>query len=300
MKLSNESYGRIVENIQEGLYLVDRDRRVIYWNKAAERISGFSAEEVVGKSCADNILIHVDNEGNSLCLGYCPLVGTIADGISRDAEVFLHHKNGHRVPVAVRTGILVDDDGLTIGGVELFTDISSRLAVEMRLKELESLAFLDGLTQLANRTYVEREIFSRLAERERMGLSFGFLFMDIDHFKKFNDTYGHDVGDKVLQLVANTFVSNSRPFDLYGRWGGEEFVGVIPNIDRHNLGLLGNRIRVLIENSFLACEDARLNVTISIGATVAEDGDSIESLVKRGDAFLYKSKKAGRNCLTLG
>ena len=228
------------------------------------------------------------------------MAAAIADGITRDAEVFLHHKSGHRVPVAVRTGVLVDDDGSAIGGVELFSDISSRVAIEMRMKELESLAFLDGLTHLANRTYVERELFSRLAEKERTGLSFGVLFMDIDRFKRFNDTYGHDVGDKVLQLVANTFVATSRPFDLYGRWGGEEFVGVVPNIDGHNLEMLGNRIRVLVENSYLACEDARLNVTISLGATVARDGDSVESVVKRADALLYKSKKAGRNCLTLG
>ncbi|MBU1139415.1 MAG: diguanylate cyclase, partial [Proteobacteria bacterium] len=247
MRLEEASYARIIENLHDGLYIVDTDRIVRYWNKAAEQISGFPASEVIGKSCSDNILTHVDGEGNSLCTGICPLAATMSDGRSREAEVYMHHKDGHRIPVSVRVSTLTDENEKVIGGIELFMDISSQAANELRVKELEKLALLDNLTQLANRNYIDREIQIKFEERRRFNMPFGVLFMDIDHFKKFNDNYGHDLGDDVLRFVASTFVANARPFDLYGRWGGEEFIGIIPNITEGDLDNLGNRMRNLIK-----------------------------------------------------
>ncbi len=300
MILEKDSFERIIENLHDGLYFVDRDRVITYWNKAAEQISGFTANEVVGKSCSDNILTHIDGEGNSLCTGMCPLAETIADGKPREAEIYMHHKDGHRIPVSVRISTLTDRDGNIIGGVELFTDVSNKAANELRVKELEKLALLDNLTLLANRNYIEREIQSRFEEKSRFNVPFGILFIDIDRFKKFNDIYGHYVGDDVLKFVANTFVANARPFDFYGRWGGEEFIGIIRNINGQDLELLGNRLRSLVENSYIIHENEKLYVTISIGATLVNENDTIDSLIKRADTFLYKSKAAGRNCLTIG
>ncbi len=299
MKLDNNSYKKVVENLYDGLYIVDKDRVITYWNKAAERISGYSSEEVLGKSCADNILTHIDCGGNCLCTRRCPLAATMADEIPREAEVYLHHKDGQRVPVSVRVNPLEDENGKVIGGIELFTDLSNKEANELRVKELEALALLDSLTQLANRTYINQEICQRLDELKRSDGSCGILFMDIDHFKKINDTHGHPTGDRVLKYLAETFISNARPFDLYGRWGGEEFSGIIRNITPKGLELLGDRLRMLIEESYIIHEEQKLHVTISIGATLAQKNDSIESLIKRADTLLYKSKNSGRNRLTI-
>lgn len=300
MSYEIDSYERIVENLHDGLYFVDRDRVITYWNKAAEQISGFTANEVVGKSCSDNILTHVDSDGNNLCAGMCPLAVTITDGKPSEAELYMHHKDGHRIPVSVRVSTVTDRDGNIVGGIELFTDISNRAANDLRVKELEKLALLDNLTQLANRNYIEREIQSRFEEKKRFNMPFGILFIDIDHFKKYNDIYGHDVGDDVLNFVANTFIANTRPFDLYGRWGGEEFIGIIRNINSKDLESLANRLRSLTENSYIIHENEKLYVTISIGATLAKENDTINTLIKRADTLMYKSKAAGRNCLTIG
>ncbi len=300
MRLEKESYARIIENLHDGLYFVDKNRVILYWNKAAEQISGFLASEVVGKSCSDNIITHVDSEGNSLCNGMCPLAASISDGVSREAEVYMHHKDGHRIPVSVRVSTLTDEDGNVIGGIELFADISNQRTNELRVKELEKLALLDNLTQLANRNYIDREIKIKFEERKRFNLPFGVLFIDIDHFKKFNDQYGHVLGDDVLKFVANTFVANARPFDLYGRWGGEEFIGIIPNITDGDLENLGNRMRNLVKKSYIIHNNKKLQVTVSVGATIAMENDTLESLMKRVDKLLYQSKAAGRDCLTMG
>jgi diguanylate cyclase (GGDEF)-like protein/PAS domain S-box-containing protein len=299
MILDRVSYGRLVDNLNDGLYIVDSHRIIQYWNKAAQRISGYTADEVIGRSCSDNILTQVDGDGKSLCRELCPLAMTISDGEAREAEVYLHHKDGHRVPVAVRTSTLTDENDNVIGGVELFTDISILKSIELRIKELEKMALLDNLTKLANRNYIEKELCVRFEEKKRFGVPFGILFMDIDHFKIINDTYGHDDGDRVLKLVADTLVRNSRPFDVIGRWGGEEFIGIIRNISRRQLEALGNRLRMLVEASYIQTESDRLNVSISIGATLVYENDSMDTLIKRADTLLYESKRAGRNRLTI-
>jgi diguanylate cyclase (GGDEF)-like protein len=187
-----------------------------------------------------------------------------------------------------------------IGGIELFTDLSSIQVNQQRIAELEQLALLDPLTRLANRAYLEREIDNRLNEFDRLAVPFGLLFLDIDHFKRFNDTYGHAVGDEVLKSVAQTFVANSRPFDLFGRWGGEEFIGIIRNITSKDLLYQAERMRLLVERNYLVQNGKKLQVTVSIGATVIQPGDTRETLVQRADELLYESKNNGRNRVTLG
>lgn len=291
---------QVIENIYDGLYIVDKNRKIIYWNNSAKKITGFNKKDVMGKGCFDNILNHVDAEGVNLCKGDCPLAKTISDGKAREAEVYLHHKDGHRIPVLVRTTPLIAKNGEIIGGIELFSDLRNKEAYELRIKELEQLVFLDELTKLANRAYINREIELRFEEKKRHNVPFGILFMDIDHFKNINDTYGHEVGDMILKLIANTLISNSRPFDLYGRWGGEEFIGIIRNVDKISLTNIANRILNLIRTSYIEHKGKKLSVTISIGATLARDDDTIHILIDRADSLMYKSKKSGRNCLTFG
>ncbi len=299
MKLDDSSYRRIVDNLYEGLYFVDTNRVITYWNKAAERISGYTAEEVVGQACHDNILTHIDHQGNQLCFGRCPVAATIKDCEHREAEVFLHHKDGHRVPVSVRVSPLLDESGTVIGAIELFSDISNKSTNQLRMRELEELAFIDSLTQLANRAYVETEIETRFEEYRRYNVPFGILFFDIDRFKRFNDTWGHDMGDRVLRIVADTLTANSRPFDTFGRWGGEEFLGIVRNVDDEGLTALGERNRMAVEAAYLVHAGERLNVTVSIGASLVRPGDTPDTLVKRADQALYRSKRDGRNRFTL-
>ena len=300
MELTSDAFERILTNLNDGLYFVDHRRVITYWNEGAERITGFSREEVLGKSCADNILNHVDSEGRRLCLGMCPLAKTIQDKEERVNEIFLHHKDGHRIPVLVRTSVLTDEKGEVLGGIELFTDISSYAVNQQRVEELERMAMLDPLTQLANRGYLERELKIRLEEYQRYGVPFGLLFLDIDNFKTFYDTYGHSFGDEVLVAVSRTITANIRPFDQFGRWGGEEFLGIVRNVQLQELASLGERLRALIQASYLLHEEGELQVTVSIGAAAVREGDTLESLLDRADKLMYHSKSAGRNQLSAG
>jgi diguanylate cyclase (GGDEF)-like protein len=117
--------------------------------------------------------------------------------------------------------------------------------------------------------------------------------MDIDDFKLVNDQHGHDAGDHVLRMVAKTLDANSRLFDTIGRWGGEEFVAIIHNIQIEALHDIAERFRMLVEKSALNS----VHVTISIGGTLASPGDGPESVVRRADFNLYKAKSSGKNCV---
>lgn len=293
-------YKSLIENIFDGLYLVDKDRAIIYWNHVAEKITGYRADEVIGRRCRDNILVHVDENGKNLCRTKCPLAATITDGTSCDAEIYLHHKDGHRVPVWVRVAPLHDTAGNIVGGAELFTDLSSGNAMTNKVQELEKLSFLDSLTQLPNRRYLEMELDNRISEKQRYGNDFGIVFMDIDWFKRINDTYGHNMGDRVLKTVARTFQNTARPSDLMGRWGGEEFIGIFKRIDGEGLRSTAERIRSLVEKSHIHTSGLTLKMTVSIGATLAETTDTADSVIKRADDLLYRSKQNGRNRCTIG
>jgi len=242
----------------------------------------------------------VDEDGQSLCLGRCPLQATIQDGAFRDAEVYLQHKDGHRVPVWIRAAPLHDTAGNIIGGAELFTDLSANNAITTKVNELEKLSLLDSTTQMANRRYLEIELHNRISEKNRYGATFGIVFMDIDFFKRVNDNYGHDVGDRVLKAVARTFMNTARPSDLMGRWGGEEFVGILKRVDDDGLRSAAERVRSLVEQSHIRENGLTLKVTVSIGGTLADPTDNADSIIKRADTLLYRSKENGRNRCTIG
>jgi len=295
MPLTKADYRTLLDAVNDGIYLVDTERRIKFWNKAAEGITGFNEKEVLGRHCADNILRHIDREGKSLCETDCPLAKTLRDGRVREADIYLHHKQGHRVPVHVRIAPVRDENGSIVAAVEVFGDRSRRLAMLERLAELEQTALLDPLTEVGNRRLLEGYMTSCLDELERYGWAFGVLFVDIDHFKRVNDKYGHETGDEVLKVVARVLRANLRSFDLVGRWGGEEFLVVCVNVDDELLGGTAERLRGLVEQSSCRVGTQDIRVTVSIGAALAVPHDTPHDIVNRADRLMYRSKRRGRN-----
>jgi diguanylate cyclase (GGDEF)-like protein len=244
--------------------------------------------------------MHVDERGSGMCEKVCPVLQAMEQDAPQEVEAFLHHRDGHRVPVRIRAIPVHDRNGSVIGAVEFFTDISSRLVLQHKIQELEKLALVDALTGLANRRYVEMSLTSKLEQMRRFGWGFGVMFIDIDDFKDINDRYGHDTGDQVLKMVAMNILHHSRAFDTPGRWGGEEFIILSDNVSDGELRNIAERYRILIESSGIPAEAGRLGITVSSGATLAGDQDTAESLVKRADRLMYDSKRAGKNRVTVG
>jgi len=151
--LTDRSYRRLLDSLYEGVYLVDRDRTIVYWNDAAEQMTGYKRSEVVGKHCWDGLLMHVDNRGTSLCTDRCLLHEAMELKKSMEGKVFFHHRDGHEVPVTVRTTPILGDRGSVLGAAQIFSDNSSTEDLGRKIRELERMALLDPLTRLGNRRY---------------------------------------------------------------------------------------------------------------------------------------------------
>ncbi|HXK59040.1 MAG TPA: sensor domain-containing diguanylate cyclase [Acidobacteriota bacterium] len=289
----NNFYKTLLDNLHDGVYFTDRQRRILYWNKGAERITGFSAAEVIGHRCSDNILSHVDEHGHLLYFSNCPLNCSMLKQQPVETEIFLHHKNGHRVPVIIRVTPIRDRDGTIVGAVETFSENSSKLAVLERLEELQRIAFIDPLTGVGTRRFGEDMLRSRFEECRRYGWTFGLLFVDIDNLKQINDEFGHEVGDQALVMVARTLVANIRPFDFVARWGGDEFMVIAINLTSESAQALAEKLQSLVAASNLP-PPAGVRLSISIGVTTPRPSDTLGSLLKRADQLLYGSKQNGR------
>ena len=298
MDLNAEYYRKVLDNLYDGIYFIDQDKRILYWNKGAEKLTGYKQSEVIGKLCGE-LLMHVNDKGVKLCDGLCPISQTITEGCLSEFDVYFHHKEGHLVPASMRIAPINDLNNQIVVAVEIFNEKSPKFTLRQKVEELKKLALVDTLTELGNRTYVEMNIKGRMEELDRYERSFGVLFIDIDHFKNINDKYGHDIGDKVLKMVSATLSNTLRPFDIIGRWGGEEFVAVIVNVNEEQLYAVSNRLRMLVEQSSISVNSDIVRVTVSIGGTLAQKDDNLNRMIKRADRLMYKSKVSGRNCISV-
>jgi diguanylate cyclase (GGDEF)-like protein/PAS domain S-box-containing protein len=285
----------IVDNMADGVYYVDTERTLTYWNRGAERISGYSAGQIVGRHCHDNILAHVDEQGRSLCKSLCPLAATMLDGEPREVSVWLRHAEGYRKPVRLRTTPVRDATGRIVGGVEVFSDATAVVQAVEDADRAKRDALTDELTGLPNRRMFDAALGGRLENLGRYGWQFGLLIVDIDHFKKVNDLHGHAAGDAVLACVGSTLQGAVRAGDVVARWGGDEFAVLVEASDDAGLRETAARIRVLVAQSETRRDGLSVTVRVSVGGTLAAAVDAPDGLFARADAALYTAKHSGRN-----
>ncbi len=297
---SSPLHQAIVDNLSDGVYYVDRERKISYWNHGAERLTGFRADQVIGRHCFDNLLVHVDAEGRSLCTTACPLMHTIADGRERQHLVWLRHADGHRVPVETRTApIRSADTGRIVGGVEIFSDATGLIEARDAMDAARRDALTDPLTGLPNRRLLDAVLAARQDDLDRRRLPFGFLMIDIDNFKRFNDDYGHDVGDQALRVVGNTLRGALRSGDTIVRWGGEEFAVVAAQVDVEAIHRLADRLLRMVRAAHVAVGSGKVAIHVSIGGALARPGEPLEPLFARADQALLAAKAGGRDHFVL-
>lgn len=292
-------YKEILSAVSDGVYIVDMRRKILFWNKAAERITGYSAEEILGEHCAETGLHHIDMHGEPLCELGCPLIAATETGKVQRERVFVRHKEGYRVPIETQV-FPVYRDGVDVGAVEIFRPVSGRVYDDHLIEQLSDAATRDPLTGLPNRRYLRDYLQYKLYASRQFGKKFAVLFGDVDDFHQFNNTYGHDAGDRVLKNIARTFEENLRAGDSVARWGGEEFVGVFAIRAPEDVRALGQKICQLVRNTEIAHGTRLLHATMSIGATMMRPEETVESMIARADALMYESKKQGKNRATAG
>jgi diguanylate cyclase (GGDEF)-like protein/PAS domain S-box-containing protein len=287
-----EQLKRLFNHFHEAIYIVDTHRKILYYNPEAEKISGFTKEEMIGTHCWDNKLNHIDEKGKKLCLDGCPLQQSIRENIITDNFVYLQHKKGYRKLVHVRA-IPLEIDGKIIGAIEVFTDETTKSMLLEEEKLSSILTYIDPLTGLLNRMFMQVKLNKLLADKKLQ--EWGLCFIDLDNFKRTNDVYGHVIGDKLLEAVAHTILDNLHENDLAFRYGGDELIVMFHHVTKEELLKKASLLQTLIQATRLRdIEDDKLTET-SIGVTLLRHNVDLLKAIEVADQAMYIAKKSGKN-----
>ena len=294
--MDKKFYLNLFDQMSDGVYFVTVGRCITYWNGGAKRITRYGAQKVLGRSCAEGVLRHVDRAGRQLCQQGCPLLAVMEDGKHRQAHVCLHLKDGQRVPVTVRGQALRDPDEQIVGSVQVFSNREVNPHAGGRQNRKDD--WLDCVTALGTRRFGELHLQTLMQAVSDQATTLGVLYVDADHFTEVNDTFGHKTGDAALRMLSQSLVNGLRRGDIPVRWGGEEFLALLPGTDEPGLAATAERVRMLVENSWIQKGGTQVRVTVSVGATMAVPAESPDDLVDRADGLMYTSKRGGRNRVT--
>lgn len=278
-----EKFSKAVDQIDDSVLMTDRMGTITYVNQAFCDHTGFSREEAVGNNP------RMLKSGQYDIDFFKNLWKIILHGDVFRVTLVNKKKNGDLFYENLTITPLKDENGDITGFVSSGRDVSSEITIH---REMERIATIDKLTGIFNRHKFE-ELYVLESERSRrFSQPLSLILIDIDHFKNVNDTYGHDIGDKVLQLLVKIVQKNIRQIDIFARWGGEEFLVLSPSTNFENIQILAEKLRLAIaEAEFPEVS----HITISQGISVFEETDTFSDLFKRVDKGLYYAKEHGRN-----
>jgi len=288
LAVSEQKYRGIFENVTEGIYRCDQDGSMVEVNPAMATMFGFASSEEFLASVGNIRQIFCDADD---CARYEAL---LASDKVRRWEVRVCTPEIVTLWAEVSASPICEDcEGKAVGSVVgVLADVTER---KRMTEEMCRLARTDSLTGLWNRGYFMELAERELARRRRSGEALSLFIVDADYFKRINDTYGHDVGDKALVEMARILSLSVREVDVVGRFGGEEFVILLPGASRSEACCVADRILRGIRGAVVEVEGARISMSVSIGLTSLEDEDDLDGVIKYADIALYAAKKNGRD-----
>ncbi len=293
------SYLYVLESMYDGFYLLDAEMQFRIWNTGMERLLGRSAVRMLGQRWSSKQVEFADQNERLMDELKQPLQEVMKTGKPLTSQLKVKHMSGQWLNVEVMSVPLFDHNGSLQGVAEIFRDLSTDRRRRREDKDLRQQATRDSLTGVANRGELERTLESMLAEfaRKPNAEPFSLIFLDVDHFKRINDTYLHLTGDEVLVGLAKLLQSETYSGELICRYGGEEFIVLCPATDLDQAFAKAERLRMALSDAVLSSVE-ELKVTASFGVTQVEQGDRLDDILRRADKALFASKDGGRNRTT--
>lgn len=279
-----------VEHLGEALVIADAGCNVISINPAFCRMTGYPPEEVLGHSLQELL---VQPSAHHDGAQFPDMLHTTESGRTWQGEIWTRRKNGEIFPQRLILSAVKDNSGQVLNYVAVLSDITQHKEYEAQLKYI---AYHDALTSLPNRKLFAERCHQAILRAQRAGGECAVLYLDLDRFKPINDTYGHDIGDKLLQEVARRMQHCVRATDTVARLGGDEFVVLLDGLgSRQNAEAVAGKMVAELAQPFRIA-DLILFVSASVGIAVwPEHGDDVEILLRRADKALYRAKESGRD-----
>ncbi|MHA4871022.1 EAL domain-containing response regulator [Duganella sp. PWIR1] len=288
---ANEEFLRLASQVfeatQDAIVVTDREGHIVATNPAFTQISGYTAAEVQGQSVG---LLHA---GDADASSFGAMVQSVVATGHWSGEILARRKNGDTYPGLLSASVVRDEDGSVINHVAVFMDITERKA-EQHL--IDFLSNHDALTGLPNRMLARQRFTHTLAAARREGRCVAVMCLDLDRFKSINDSYGHDMGDKALQVVSRYLSETVREDDTVTRQGGDEFQIIVADDTQLTATIaLAQKILAGLRKE-LVIDGQQITVTSSIGIAVSlTDGESFDELVRNADTALFRAKEIGRD-----
>ena len=295
VRVENELATTTLNLIGEGILRTDADGNVTYLNRFAEKMTGWSRAEVRGRPFAD-VLRLIDNiSGASLddAVAIALQADKTASGMTSSINCTLVRRDGEEFGIESRVAIIHDQDGNAVGAVVAFRDVSAARVASL---EMSRVAQHDVLTNLPNRALFNDRLSQAISLAERQSKQLAVLFVDLDQFKRINDSLGHSVGDRLLRSVARRLVACVRRTDTVSRLGGDEFLILLSQIEHSEDAAITARkiLRAVAAPHVIDSKSLDVNVSIG-GSTYPADAQNAETLVSYADVAMYEAKQQGRN-----
>jgi diguanylate cyclase (GGDEF)-like protein/PAS domain S-box-containing protein len=286
-------FSKIIELAADSVVALNEKMEMFYFNKEAEKTFGFTSAEIQGKHL--NILIPERfHKQHALHVHNFSTGGVAArlmnQGINLEVQCLRCDGSEFYGEISLLK-MEFDEEKIFVAIVR---DITPRKELE---NELRILSEYDSLTGILNRRKIEELVNQEMSRALRYDRKLSILLLDIDHFKKVNDNYGHDTGDLALKHLVGVCLDNLRKVDYMGRWGGEEFVVILPEVGSEGISLVADKLRKAVEKTPLIIDGTReVPLTISIGGTIYDKSKKTwEIFFKQVDNALYQAKSSGRN-----
>jgi diguanylate cyclase (GGDEF)-like protein/PAS domain S-box-containing protein len=294
-----EIFRIVLESMQTGIYMVDRDQRIQFWNEGAESITGYFRQDVVGHFCRDLFPAQKEDGKNGICELGGALGSVLRDGRPAIAEVTLRHKAGHQVIVRIRAIPIRDRAGNVIGAAESIDADPWAFEADRRHRKLALYGCLDEASGVLSCGYIRtllRESLSTFAEHH---MPFSILCVEVDGMEQFRSAYGPAAMTAALRVVAQTVQSNLRPTDYVGHSAGNSFLAILKECTDAEIGKTAERVKHTVNNSKIKWWGDELPVTASFGGTAAQAGDDEKTILARAERSMTDSVAAGGNCVTI-
>jgi len=297
--LEEEEKFRVLSSAaRDAIVMMDINGMVTFWNQGAERIFGYTKEEVIGKELHKFLAPDYYYEDHNKAM---PKFRNSGDGkfVGKTIELKALRKDQSSIAVELSlTSVKLHNEWNAIG---IMRDITDRILAKEELikayKKMDILAHTDHLTQLSNRLDMMEKLNYECTRFERSAVQFSIAIGDVDGFKEINDTYGHQAGDEVLSNIAHILQTSIRKQDIVGRWGGEEFILMFPKTTLEGALIVAEKIRKSIEEADFEYEQNKIRATITFGVATYDEKMDIDACIKMADEALYKGKKRGKNCV---
>lgn len=276
-----EIYRDILDGLQIGVSVIDLEKKIVFWSDGAEQVTGYARIDVIGHTCAENILVHCNQNSCEMCTEKCPMATALHDAKAVEAMTFVHHKSGHRVAVRTWAIPLRNNRGSIIGVIQTFESEFTPAHADPKGRSMKEQGWLDEITGLPNRAVMHSHLREALGTFTEVHIPFGVVCLQIHELGRFRSSYGQGAARTLLQVLARTLRNAVWPTDFVGLWSDGRFLVILMGCSEEALQAVSQRTLKALSSATIRWWGEDLSVAISAGSTGARAGDSVESLLER-------------------